>query len=102
LLGHELVHFNYLTIEEFIYEFFRFYLLLFLFGHSRLFKQVEVNRFVQRQRKWLQATMTANLKRPLDLSGNSYMVRMPVQAQHDVHRAKQLQVERVARRNELP
>ena len=46
--------------------------------------------------------MAANPQGPFDLSGNSYMVRMPVEVQDDVDRAQKLEVKGVARWNELP
>jgi hypothetical protein len=46
--------------------------------------------------------MTANFKSPFDLTGNAYVVLMPVKVQHNVHGAEQLEVEGIARRNELP
>jgi hypothetical protein len=101
LLGYELIHFDHLAVKEFIYEFICFEFLFFSPGCAFVCNQVDVDGFIDRESKPPKTSVAANLERPFDLSGNSCMVRMPVEVEHDVDGAQKLEVERVARWKEL-
>jgi hypothetical protein len=102
LLGYELIHFDHLAVKEFICEFIWYEFLFFGLGHPFVCNQVDVNGFIESESKPAQAAVAANLQGSFDLSGNSRMVRMPVEVEDDVHWAKKLEVKRVAGREELP